>query len=352
MSDPGPQALAGLLYGTGALRDPAWRAAFTAVERHRFVPDRAWTTTDGRNRLDIDRAADPAGWWAAAYADAAIVTQVDDGVPDGPGTATSSLSQPTVVAWMLEALDVAPGQRVLEIGTGPGWNAGLLAARAGDERVTTVEVDAGLAETARANLRAAGRSPEVVTGDGEEGHPPGAPYDRVIATCGAARVPYAWVAQTRPGGRIVLPWTPAPWGGTLLTLTAGEDGTASGRCGTPLGFMPLRGQRRHTGPPPDAGRAAERTRSTSVDPRNLDFLFTLALRLDDARFGYRAEDVWVGDDASWARVADGRVELGGPEDLWARVEALHEEWCAEGRPGRESYRVSVSPEGQAVAFEP
>jgi protein-L-isoaspartate O-methyltransferase len=272
VGDPG-RALTDRLYDDGALRDPAWRAVFAAVERHRFVPGRAWTMDAARRRQVLDRAADPDTWMSAAYADAAIVTQVDDGAPDGPGVATSSLSQPTVVAWMLEALGVAPGHRVLEIGTGPGWNAGLLAARAGDANVTTVEVDAALAETARAALAAVGRTPAVVAADGADGYPPNAPYDRVIATCGARTVPYAWVAQARPGGRVLLPWRPAAYAGSLLSLTVAGDGTASGRCGTMLGFMPLRGQRVVAGGPPTASggrgwsarRAATRTRCGSAD---------------------------------------------------------------------------------------
>jgi protein-L-isoaspartate(D-aspartate) O-methyltransferase len=134
--------------------------------------------------------------------------------------------------------------RVLEVGTGTGYNAALLAELVGAGNVTTVEVDATLADQAGRALHAAGYPVTVVSGDGTHGYPENAPYDRVIVTAGVHHVPYAWIAQTRPGGRLVVPFL-----GTfhpdspLVVLTVREDGTAEGRFGGPGWFMPLRGQR-------------------------------------------------------------------------------------------------------------
>jgi protein-L-isoaspartate(D-aspartate) O-methyltransferase len=142
------------------------------------------------------------------YADEAIVTQVDDGAtPDHQigRRVTSSISKPSIVVSMLGHLQVDLGMRVLEIGTGTGWNAALLAHVVGEQNVTTIEVEGALAERARKALAAAGLSPAVVTGDGAGGYAPNAPYDRVIATASVRRVPYPWVAQTRPGGVILTP---------------------------------------------------------------------------------------------------------------------------------------------------
>ncbi|MFG2246240.1 methyltransferase domain-containing protein [Spirillospora sp. NPDC048823] len=125
-----------------------------------------------------------------------------------------------------------------------GYNAALLAELAGPQNVTSVEIDPGLAEQARAALARAGCRVQVVTGDGTHGHAANAPYDRVIATAAACRLPYAWVRQTRPGGRILAPWGPTfhP-DDPLAVLIGGEDGTAEGRFTSPAWFMPLRDQR-------------------------------------------------------------------------------------------------------------
>jgi protein-L-isoaspartate(D-aspartate) O-methyltransferase len=145
---------------------------------------------------------------------------------------------------MLAALDAEPGMTVCEIGTGTGYNAALLAHRLGAENVTTIEVDAELASRASAVLADAGyRDVTVVTGDGVPGYPPRAPYDRVLSTAAVQHLPYAWVAQTRPGGRVVTPWGTAYLNGALLSLTVGDDGTATGRLVDNVAFMWLRDQR-------------------------------------------------------------------------------------------------------------
>ncbi|MGB8994307.1 MAG: protein-L-isoaspartate(D-aspartate) O-methyltransferase, partial [Pseudonocardiaceae bacterium] len=109
-----------------------------------------------------------------------------------------------------------------------------------------MEIDPGLADRARAALRAADLPVTVVTGDGTEGHPAGAPYDRVIATAAVrvGEVPYSWVAQTRPGGVIVTPMRTDFGGSVPLMRFAIEDNrTATGTPVGRVGFMALRSQR-------------------------------------------------------------------------------------------------------------
>ncbi|MBN9738359.1 protein-L-isoaspartate(D-aspartate) O-methyltransferase [Pseudonocardia sp. P1] len=183
---PTPEdARAGLvadLVRDGRLRSPRIRAAMESVPRHLFLPG-----------LAPD----------AAYADEAVPIKSDGGVT------VSSVSQPSMVAIMLEQLDVAPGHRVLEIGAGAGWNAGLLAHVVGPGgAVTTVDIDDDLVADTRAHLAAAGLDRvEAVTADGAGGYPPSAPYDRIELTVGSTGVRPEWVAQLAPEGRLLLPLT-------------------------------------------------------------------------------------------------------------------------------------------------
>lgn len=108
---------------------PEWSAAVGATPREVFVPDRAWRVPRSGPAMSIDRHADPRAWMEAVSSADVLVTQLDDGLEHGPGKYTSSCPMPQVMGAMLGHLDVHEGHRVLEIGTGTGWNAAILAAR-------------------------------------------------------------------------------------------------------------------------------------------------------------------------------------------------------------------------------
>ncbi|MFG2777911.1 methyltransferase domain-containing protein [Streptomyces prunicolor] len=110
---------------------------------------------------------------------------------------------PSVVFSMLRDLQVGLGDRVLEIGTGTGYNAALLEVCLGLSQAVSVEVDPAVAAAARAALERARLPVTVITGDGFEGYEAGAPYDRVITAVGVRKVPFAWVEHASPGGVIV-----------------------------------------------------------------------------------------------------------------------------------------------------
>ncbi|MGV2916822.1 methyltransferase domain-containing protein [Streptomyces alfalfae] len=215
--------------------DPAWRASFEAVPRHLFVPYYYLGAPGGYERLWCEDP-DPGRrdrWLSGAYADAPLATRVRD------GELISSSSQPSLMAKMLAWLDVRDGADcdVLEIGAGTGYNAALLAHRLGDAHVTTVDLDPEITESARRHLAAAGFRPVVVTGDGAAGCRERAPYDRIIATCTLSSVPRAWLAQCRPGARVL-----APLATGLIALTVRDADHAEGRfLHTPAYFVPLRG---------------------------------------------------------------------------------------------------------------
>jgi methyltransferase of FxLD system len=156
--------------------------------------------------------------------------------------AISAASQPRIVAMMLDMLGIEPGHRVLEAGAGTGYNAGLMGWLAGEDgRVVSIDVDDDIVTSARAGLAAAGiRNVQVVLGDGADGYPAEAPYDRLIATVGVWDLPPAWLAQLAPHGRLVVPLRIR--GGAPRAIAFERDGGCwRSRRSELCGFMPLRG---------------------------------------------------------------------------------------------------------------
>jgi protein-L-isoaspartate(D-aspartate) O-methyltransferase len=157
------------------IRDPRVLAAMREVPRERFVPP---------------------GWQESAYADAAL-----------PIEAGQTISQPSTVAWMLEAARIPKGGRVLEVGCGSGYAAAVLARIVGDQgAVFAIERHAALAEQARRRFAEPGLGPiEVRCGDGTLGWPEAAPFDAIVVSAGGPEVPATLLSQVRVGGRLVMP---------------------------------------------------------------------------------------------------------------------------------------------------
>lgn len=351
---------------------PDWAQAFAAVDRAAFLPGVMWPFDMAtRSSTAVDRAAQPARWHESAYADVPVTIQWDDGSHHGPAQGrvpTSSASMPSVVAGMLHALGCGPGMRVLEIGTGTGWNAGLLAHRLGGANVTSVEVDPAVAAAARRALHAAGLHPRVITADGLLGHPGHAPYDRVLATVGVRRIPPAWTAQTRPGGLVVAPWgTPFTPVDALARLTVNADGTATGPFLRPVEFMKARSQRLARAPHiayAPAGLDGADTTTTRLtargtgldDPLHHPFPFTAGLLLPDCTHaaGRRGPmlSTWLYSlaDLSWAAAVlhddqpASTVYQSGPRRLWDELETAHHWWHRQGRPEIDRFGLTAGPD--------
>ena len=136
-----------------------------------------------------------------------LVHDVDRAIPVtgfDPDSITTTVSAPGVVGWMLQLLSLSVGDRVLEIGTGSGYNAALLAELGCD--VTTVDIDPTLIAPARRRLRELGFADVVVVeADGDEGVPSRAPFDRIVATVGCNELSPAWFAQLAPKGFLLAP---------------------------------------------------------------------------------------------------------------------------------------------------
>ena len=366
-------ALVDDLTAEGTLGEP-WREAFLAVPREVFIPEMIWREVED-DLVPLHRNEDPEGWLRRVYGPGYVVTQVDDGTPaepEGRGRVpTSSASRPDIVALMLKAAQLEPGMRVLEIGTGTGYAAALLAHQLGTENVTTVEVDPTLAAQARAQLAAAGYGAvTVLTGDGAQGCPEAAPFDRVLSTVAAPQVPYAWVAQTRPEGLVVTPWSSAYQPAGLLSLTVAPNGTATGGLvNTTISFMALRDQR-ITRP-----TVADVVRGTDVpDLSDTDLHashlgnghhapFAIAFQVPDCHLVYEPGPgndgrwcVWFLDPTtrSWARfdyqpdTCRWPVHQFGPRRLWDEVTAAYHRWDHAGKPPATQWRFTITPDGQRV----
>ncbi|MEV2275542.1 methyltransferase domain-containing protein [Nocardiopsis sp. NPDC049922] len=337
-------------------RGSPWRDIVARTPRHVFVPE--FAERDGNTYRRVS-SSEPT-WLERVYTDEALTTQ-HQAHPDHPGLElpTSSTTRPSLMIAMLDALDVTDGARVLELGTGTGYNAALLCERLGQENITSVDLDPGLVEAARRRLASAGYRPHLDVADSAHGYPARAPYDRVIATHSVERIPHAWVAQTRPGGRIVCDVRSAPAAdiGRLATLTVDGDGTARGRfwASDPGGFMAARTRVDVPsvcfGPPVRDLRDAERRRSR-VDPTVLtdaNFRFALWARSPHLTIAL-GPDAGVSErDGAWAQPVDARdVDVAGPVDLWEQVEEAHAWWVRSGSLGPADFGITVTPEGQRV----
>jgi protein-L-isoaspartate(D-aspartate) O-methyltransferase len=193
------------------ITDSLTLAAMRAVPRHEFVPEEQR---------------------ARAYADTPL-----------PIGHEQTISQPVVVAFMTQVIRPRPGLRVLEVGTGSGYQAAVLAETGA--RVWTIEIFRALADEARARLQRLGYGQvQVRHGDGYAGWPEVAPFDAIVVTAGADSIPPLLVRQLAPGGRLVMP-VGNPWvDQRLVLLEKDASGRVASRDLLPVRFVPLlRGER-------------------------------------------------------------------------------------------------------------
>lgn len=356
----GRERLRGMLAAQGALRSPRWMQAFGTVPRDAFVPriysgpdrDGQWELTDGHDADQRDR------WLDLVYRDEPLVTEVD-----GDGRCRSSSSQPSLMAEMLEALDVTGPERVLEAGTGTGFNAGLLCEGLRSSQVTSIDVSAELVASAGERLERLGYSPVLAVADGTAGYAPAAPYDRIIATCSVPAVPSEWVSQSTQGGLILVGLHRELGGGALAVLRVAGD-CASGHF-APFygGFMPDRAVAQPRGG--DMLRACiggpGDTRAAGISLTALEedaFGMIAALRLPGVQRAWLVPDnapeqAWlVGDDGSWAYQEDGSstVTQGGPRRLWDLLEEIYSDWQDLGCPRRQEYGLTVTADGEHLLW--
>jgi protein-L-isoaspartate(D-aspartate) O-methyltransferase len=204
-TDRARAAMVDLIVSAG-VRDSATLAALRAVPRHEFVP-----------------------------ADVRDLAYADHPLPIGY---EQTISQPYVVAFMTEQLRPRPGMKVLEVGTGSGYQAAVLAAIGCD--VYTIEIVEPLATTAAATLARVGYDRvRVRHGDGYRGWPEAAPFDAVIVTAAAGDIPPRLLEQLAPGGRLVMPVGPQDGVQYLVLVEKSASGETTRRTLLPVRFVPL-----------------------------------------------------------------------------------------------------------------
>jgi protein-L-isoaspartate(D-aspartate) O-methyltransferase len=356
---PGWTALARQLARTlaerGALHDPAWREALESVPRHVLVP-----------RFHVQR---PGSWRTVTAGDPDHLSEVWSNRPlitsrTGDGGIDSSSSQPGLMVRMLELLRIEPGQRVLEIGTGTGYNAALLAHRLGDRNVFSVDINPALVDQAREALLGLGHRPRLAARDGASGWSEHAPYDRIVATCSVRSVPACWAAQLRDGGLLLADVRNGPRTGNLALLRRDGDRLQGRFVPGSAAFMPLR----HTGADPDRTRrsdvhpAAGRLSAVGPEPPPVVRFIAQFSQPPAADFGYLLDPGTLRPRAARFTAADGsactvgmvpvdgryRVTESGPVPLWRRVEDAHDWWQDQGEPGWDRLGLTVRAGGQRV----
>ncbi len=354
------------LESAGVLQSEAVRRAFRRVERHRFVTHWYRLMADSRRVVwspeTFDRDAPDTESLRRIYSDCPLVTRLDGSSP------ISSSTSPRLMASMLEALDLRPGMRVLEIGTGTGYNAALLAEILQDAgSVYTVDLREDVVEEARASLREEGyEEVHVACRDGYWGYVEGAPFDRIIATVGCSDTSPHWLEQMAAGGSLLVPLLH----GILhpLVRIVREHESAAGRVIGSSSFMPSSGALRWVNPwqsycvvglPPQpcwtrpalAGLPHEGLSGDALeDPDHRSFHFFLSLcsrELWYSGYGYGLADPGAG--AAVVVSAHGvhgfaRPESGAAlERLYERLVGLASAWCNLGRPSTGDYELSFIP---------
>ena len=362
------------LAAEGAVTSPAVLGVLRRVPREDFVP-RFWSVPPGVKRGDPD---DVREWHVADDGDDALrlVYNIDRALairgdlqasspassPAGRPRVTSTVSAPRVVGSMLELLDIAPGMRILEIGTGSGYNAALLSELAGPGgSVTSVDIDTGLVAETSARMAAVGYpGVRLVAADGYFGIPEHAPFDRIVATVGCADVAPAWLDQLADGGFCLLPLLHDGWH-PLIRVEPSPDGATGSIVGF-TGFVAIQGRQAGHSPWPRSGRpgpiadsdwaplpgglAAELRLPPGEDepaePRSCDLAYLLAL--EDTRAAYMLS---LTDDGSSAVISarEGRVGWAGPGGpaLRDRLLEIADRWAALGWPSMRDYRSRFLP---------
>ena len=349
------------LMADGAIRSGPVERAFRTVPRHRLVETFYHWTAKSQDSTPIhhDPEHSVPGHLELIYSNTALGTRFVDGMP------ASSTSQPSLVAEMLELLELAPGIRVLEVGAGTGYNAALMAEIVGEQSlITTVDIQQDVVEQTRRLLAQSGYGEiEVLHGDGFDGTPARAPFDRIVATVGCPDLSPRWSEQLAASGFMLIPLEHA----AIHPLVQAKVGTA-GLHGLVVGwsgFMPMQGTigqqdlwpRGFIIPGGDRGPAKDQIQEEPGFPElgtgerlggsdrtrdETDFHFFLAI--SDPRACWGGSGIGLSEGTNgWAAGGDGKLRWMSNRSLAEELTAYYHEWQSRGRPGIRDYRLSFEP---------
>ena len=337
-----------------AIEESPWlESAVRALPRHLFIERFA----DGVNSNDpwapvewvtVDRTSPSPEALEAIYSDQGLMMRSP---PEH-----SAASQPALVVMMLHELGLEPGMKVLEIGAGSGWNAGLIAHGVGsDDLVHSVDIQHDLVEQAREHLTAAGHpGVNLRAGDGGEGWPEAAPFDRMIATVGCPDIPPVWLDQLADDGVLLVPLLMRGFYAPLLRLRK-RGATFTGGFRGPSGFMTLQGAH-HTDAHDqliiDDMPAGLPVACASL-PEGITYGFLVFLFSTSEAFRYavrRTEQtpyiLHHVDSGSWITFMpdDPKVDVMGRTRAFDDLKEAQEAWIGYGRPSLKSFKVDVVAE--------
>ncbi|GAA0896429.1 methyltransferase domain-containing protein [Streptomyces asiaticus] len=366
---PLAENLASILEGSDDLVSPHWKQAFEEVPRHVFVPRYFQNQGGVPTRWKPLDAADGGDWLNPIYTNATLVTRFAPETAksaDGllTGVPTSSSTQPSLTARMLEALDVQPGDRVLDGGTGTGYQTALIAHRLeSDDQLVTADIDPDVTSEALLNLEAIGITPNVLTVDVRDWTWPPESFDKVIITCALPRITETLRSTVAPGGRLVANLFP-PLSGGLAVLDRMPDGNLEGRFQTGGGsFMAARTAAPPPPPPPASGpvdaHGESRVPVTAFDSYHFTFLLASALPgvvlqygTDDEGHTMRrlvmpdgawAEGIFVGEQTQFRET--------GEHGIWDTVEGWWGWFVDHDMPKWDRFGLTVSDEEHRLWYE-
>lgn len=346
------------LTADGVLTDSLLRDALLRLPREVLLPH-AYVRVSGPGAdpidwrlLDGSHPDDQEEWLDLIHSDESILLQRDgeplDALARGPvtgGHMTSMSTYTPATVEALQAMELSPGQRYLELGPGPGVSLALAATITGPGLAVGVERDGHMTAFAQRNMDRLGVGAELIEGDALEGHKARAPYDRIHSGIGVPCVPAPWVEQLAPGGRLLttLATRTPSWPGQLL-VTRTPTGTVEAVLrGRPRGYRPLLGYRwlnavDHRARIKNAPGTARSTRLTPPPDEAYGFWLAAAYLTPGLVRDFQAETMTIvaPEDDSWAVAGpgDSTVRVHGSRDVWAELEDLHARWEQAGRPER------------------
>jgi protein-L-isoaspartate(D-aspartate) O-methyltransferase len=360
------------LMASGAIHSLAIQNAFLTVPREAFVPffyeedeaskKLAWV------RIDAEQIA-PDEYLARVYQDQSLVTKTDE-----RNWAVSSSSMPSIMAQMLEALDIQPGQKILEIGTGTGYNAALMATITGNpEHVVSIESDAILAKHAAQAIESVlGPGMTIISGDGFVGYSQGAPYDRIIATASVPTVPMAWVKQLRIGGKLILDLQGSLTASGFLVIERKLQGITGQFLAHPLYFMSLITEEIAVPQLPSTkSQPCLESFTLEKDHALPDVLFDspfrwfLQWRIPGCQISKRRQRQPDGAETHYIYILEpcnqGIVRLRQEDETWHGnvysslstwhdLQQVYEEWVSLGKPSQEQYVLEIDETKNQIAL--